>query len=69
MAKGTDFAVGTIVKLKSGGPDMTVKEHILNLSKQPTHNFRCQWFAGKKLEDGVFPSDSLELVKPEAKGD
>jgi Uncharacterized small protein (DUF2158). len=68
MAKGTDFPVGTIVKLKSGGPDMTVKEHILHhLNKQPTFNFRCQWFAGKKLEDGVFPSDSLEVVPPQTK--
>ncbi|WP_311772093.1 DUF2158 domain-containing protein [Pseudomonas fluvialis] len=23
----------------------------------------CQWFAGKKLENGRFPADSLELVK------
>ena len=67
MAKGTDFPVGTIVKLKSGGPDMTVKEHIHNLNKQPMFNFRCQWFAGKKLEDGVFLSDFLEVVPPQPK--
>ena len=69
MARGTDFAVGTIVKLKSGGPDMTVNEHVYNFNNQPTYNFRCQWFAGKKLEGGVFPCESLEVVKLEAKGE
>jgi uncharacterized protein YodC (DUF2158 family) len=28
---------------------------------------RCQWFAGKKLESGIFPAVSLELVEPESK--
>lgn len=64
MAKTKDFVVGTIVKLKSGGPEMTVKQEILNMSDRPTGNYKCQWFAGKKLEDGVFPGDSLDLVKP-----
>lgn len=53
------FSVGDIVKLKSGGPEMTVQ------TTPDTHNknYRCQWFAGKKLEAGPFPEDSLELVK------
>ena len=25
--------------------------------------YRAQWFAGKKLESGSFPEESLELVK------
>ncbi len=25
---------------------------------------RCQWFDGKKLEQGEFPTGALELVKP-----
>ena len=29
--------------------------------------YYCQWFAGKKLEQGRFPPDSLELVQPQAK--
>lgn len=58
MANGR-FQVGDIVKLKSGGPEMTVKE-VLN------GGYRCQWFAGKKLEDGYFPAAGLEpaSVKP-----
>lgn len=65
MAKAQVLDVGTIVKLKSGGPDMTVKG-FTNTSRT---GVACQWFAGKKLENGIFPTDSLEFVKPEPKGD
>ncbi|MCQ4277353.1 YodC family protein [Stutzerimonas degradans] len=58
MSEAT-FNVGDIVKLKSGGPDMTVQQVFDNESK--TH--ACQWFAGKKLEVGRFPFDSLEPVR------
>lgn len=69
MSKSEQFAVGTIVKLKSGGPDMTVEEVVINYNtKQPTGDVDCQWFAGKKLEKGRFPIASLELIKPDAKG-
>ena len=61
MAKQVKFAIGTIVKLKSGGPEMTVQS-----VPDPKNDFvYCQWFAGKKLEQGRFPADSIELVKPE----
>ncbi|EKO3926144.1 DUF2158 domain-containing protein [Vibrio metschnikovii] len=46
---------GDIVKLKSGGPDMTVQSN--------GDRVWCQWFAGKKLEVGKFPENSLEIVK------
>ena len=51
-----EFAVGSIVKLKSGGPDMSVK----SVYKE---QYTCQWFAGKKLEQGVFPPQSLVPVE------
>ena len=51
------YSVGDIVKLKSGGPDMTVKECVSNLGSGLL--YRCQWFAGKKLDVGVFPENSL----------
>lgn len=69
MAQGMKIEVGTIVKLKSGGPDMTVKQVLTDMNDRPTGSYKCQWFAGKKLEDGIFPGDSLELVTPEAKGE
>jgi len=60
-AKGT-FKTGDLVKLKSGGPKMTVEEEVSPM------NIRCQWFAGKKLESGLFRPDSLVHIK-EAKED
>ncbi len=50
------FSIGDIVKLKSGGPEMTVQRNVSN------GHYRCQWFAGKKLESGSFPISSLVLV-------
>ncbi|QKN82079.1 YodC family protein [Scandinavium goeteborgense] len=51
------FNVGDLVVLKSGGPEMTIKfvyqDEIL-----------CQWFAGKKLEQGRFAHDSLTTPSP-----
>ena len=59
MAKQNEFNVGDIVKLKSGGPEMTVQQTPRDMSP----HYKCQWFAGKKLESGVFPEGSLERVK------
>lgn len=56
MATGTEFGIGSIVKLKSGGPDMTV------YSVDRSH-LNCQWFAGKKLERGAFHVETIEPVK------
>ena len=67
MAKETAFSVGDIVKLKSGGPDMTVNERLKRISGEGSSNYRCQWFAGKKLDQGVFPVESLQRVAPTAK--
>ena len=62
------FVVGKIVTLNSGGPDMTIKGfHTINggssLSEDKFNgSYVCQCFAGKKLEQGVFPQSSLKLV-------
>lgn len=70
MAQSKDFQVGTIVKLKSGGPDMTIKKVDVELrTGKPTGRVDCQWFAGKKLEVGTFPIASLDLVQIEPKGE
>lgn len=47
------FAVGDVVRLKSGGPTMTVA------SADRSNGTKCQWFAGKKMEWGYFPAESL----------
>ena len=58
MTKQAAFEVGDIVKLKSGGPEMTVQ-----IVLEGRNMYRCQWFAGKKLESGDFPAGSLSLVQ------
>ncbi|OZY84958.1 DUF2158 domain-containing protein [Cellvibrio mixtus] len=63
MKKQNKFNLGDIVKLKSGGPDMTVNEVVIGYSsKEFTGNYHCQWFAGKKLDAGLFPEESLVAV-------
>ena len=57
------YNVGDIVTLKSGGPEMTVQV----IPKDGGIYFKCQWFAGKKLEDGLFPADSLAAVIKDTK--
>lgn len=61
-----DFSAGEQVQLLSGGPVMTVKE----IERRKNHRtdeeipigIRCQWFAGKKLDSGMFVPESLEKV-------
>lgn len=52
------FKVGDTVKLKSGGPVMTVTARL------DAEILTCKWFAGKKQEEGYFPDDSLARSKP-----
>ncbi|MFC1626419.1 YodC family protein [Pseudomonadota bacterium] len=59
------FDIGEIVKLKSGGPEMTVKKVNTNMREEFSGNYQCQWFAGKKLDSGVFPQESLVAVATE----
>lgn len=60
------YVVGDVVTLNAGGPDMSVLQ--VNKPDQYTTNkhyqYRCQWFAGKKLEAGVFSEQSLVKVIP-----
>lgn len=55
------FSIGDIVQLNSGGPEMTTR------TTGTSGEAYCQWFAGKKLESGKFPVDSLKLIR--SKGD
>jgi uncharacterized protein YodC (DUF2158 family) len=63
MSIQSTFKIGDIVQLKSGGPEMTVQTS----PEAPSKNYKCQWFAGKKLESGIFPPDSLMRVTAEEK--
>ena len=62
MKRSSDekWKVGDLVQFKSGGPVMAVQ----SLSTTDNYYWR-QWFAGKKLERGNFPDDSLIAAKTE----
>jgi|TARA_R110001592_G_scaffold152074_5_gene379294 uncharacterized protein YodC (DUF2158 family) len=67
MSKNNMYNVGEIVKLKSGGPDMSINKVLVNYStKKFAGSYDCQWFAGKKLDSGTFPEESLVAVVSEA---
>jgi uncharacterized protein YodC (DUF2158 family) len=58
----TEFEVGDIVQLKSGGPKMTVT----SLSTTGSNTVYTAWFAGSKRETGGFPGEALILIKDES---
>ena len=58
------FAVGAVVRLKSGGPPMTITQENTQRS-QGSLTVNCAWFADTKVEHGTFPPAALETVKPE----
>ena len=55
------YPKGTKVTLNVGGPVMVVKDYTT------IDSFRviCQWFVGKKPEEGRFIPGTLEFVKEE----
>lgn len=55
------FNKGDLVKLKSGGPTMTVTE----VAEKPGGYVHCVWFDGKKKLDDSFDPESL---KPAPRG-
>ena len=57
------FKVGDIVKLKSGGPLMTVTNP--NGTVNGVAVVSCAWFDHAKPCANLFPPDSLEIVDPQ----
>ena len=53
------FPVGTKVRLKSGGPYMTVRQQMAN------NQVLCDWFSKEVLNNGTFHQDQLFEVKPD----
>jgi uncharacterized protein YodC (DUF2158 family) len=54
------FKAGDVVKLKSGGPDMTITRVE---SEGGSRVFvYCTWFTGNKNEKGHFPPEALKLA-------
>lgn len=65
MSETEEFKIGDVVRLKSGGPDMTVVS--LNENSM-THKgqIKCQWFEKNRPQDSIFPSAALEKVDEDA---
>jgi uncharacterized protein YodC (DUF2158 family) len=59
MAK--QIKVGSIVKLKSGGPKMTVEAVFRDVSKETY--VQCSWFEGDKRVEGQFGLEAIETVE------
>jgi uncharacterized protein YodC (DUF2158 family) len=55
------YPKGAKVKPNVGGPIMVVKDYTTVGSSRVI----CQWFVGKKLEEGRFVPGTLEFVKEE----
>jgi uncharacterized protein YodC (DUF2158 family) len=60
-----NFKEGDVVQLKSGGPEMTIKSFGVFTGKEGAV---CVWFAGTKLERGVFSEPELKLIRSGEKG-
>ncbi len=58
---GTDIKEGDIVRLKSGGPPMTVG------AKMASGGFTCTWFVGQEVKEKIFTPDQLTVEEGESK--
>lgn len=56
-----EINVGDVVRLKSGGPKMTVAK--IGVYHGGVAQATCHWFAGDKVETGLFPLAALEKVE------
>ena len=62
MSSKDSLSEGSVVRLKSGGPAMTI------MSKAWGVGYVCQWFEGTELKYGTFAADGLEVVDSPAGG-
>ena len=63
------FSTGDVVRLKSGGPKMTIVGYGKYGMAAVSESYKCKWFDEKnKLVEDVFTEAELELVSPVAYG-
>jgi uncharacterized protein YodC (DUF2158 family) len=56
-----NLKTGDTVRLKSGGPVMTIG------AAMSATSYRCDWFSGSTLQHGTFQVEQLEKAEPESK--
>jgi uncharacterized protein YodC (DUF2158 family) len=65
-----EFQPGDVVRLKSGGPLMTISSLGMERATSTTQGAYCSWFEATKgkqqKEQGWFPLTSLKKVNPDA---
>jgi uncharacterized protein YodC (DUF2158 family) len=59
-----EFSTGQTVKLRSGGPVMTVMGKSIDFRSAP-NTYVCQWFSGTSHKQAQFPAQNLKLAAPE----
>jgi uncharacterized protein YodC (DUF2158 family) len=62
MSERSDFNIGDIVQLKSGGPKMTVVDLLPSVGIGSLEGATCTWFDRNKRQAGNFPLDALKAV-------
>jgi len=58
----TQFKLGDVVQLVSGGPKMTVVDTV---SEDEGEAIVCQWFDENELKTGTFTPKSIKVVDPD----
>jgi uncharacterized protein YodC (DUF2158 family) len=57
----SEINIGDVVRLKSGGPSMTVKDKGDYSPLGPNPGVRCTWFDGKNKKEDTFHEDTVEI--------
>jgi uncharacterized protein YodC (DUF2158 family) len=60
------FSVGDLVKLKSGGPPMTVNSVGVESFRDGKYEYYCKWFAGAKDNSNRFAEGAIEKIESQA---
>ena len=68
MVQPPKFKSGSLVKLKSGGPSMTVGAQEIAGRFHGQTAYRCIWFDGRQRHEESFPEDAIEVDTGEALG-
>lgn len=59
------MTLGDTVRLKSGGPVMTIVATHKDHDWSCTRFWRCKWFEGTVIRSEAFPAAALVAAKPE----